>query len=825
MPFPFRYICDLLQTLHDETRPKKRQKDSQKGLVEEWFIKHRKLLDAPSTDGAAVLSTLLPGNRPDRVYGIQPNPKQIEEITVEEIDATLRHIASGCKFSSNEVRAARDNDGQITSLGDFYNRLTARDAKWFTRLVLKDFSPVVVPETIVIKAYDERLPEALAVREDFATAISLLRDGSLTSRPEKLIKLGCKVARQPWHKAHSIKHCMGMIGRRQVSCEQKIDGEYCQIHIDLSKPRNQQIKIYSKSGKESTKDREKLHPTIRASLNLGKKTCPLKQGCILEGELVVYSDRDRKILPFHKIRKHVSRSGRFLGTTGDSQHHDHEHLMIIYYDILMLDGASFLGAQHSDRFQWLTELITTRKGHAELIQRQIIDFRGKDAEKTLLGAFAKCIVARGEGLVLKPDDPYFTFGRKTKRYASCAIKLKKAYIKGFGDVGDFAVIGASHDAKTAKSSKIENLKYTHFFVACLDNPTEAQARTHKPKYIVTNVVTLNDTQLKYFRQYCNPLMVRPEDHTSSEFDFRGLGNADRPTIIFPDPPVFDIYCFAFDKAPNSAMWTMRFPQVSKIHLDRDFLDVLSFVQLQEAAHDAVEEPEREDSQEMRLWLAKLEGINPEKRPQEHGSQSTVSTVATEATASAVASTDSEADDEQIPANPVVRPEDTPAALNSQRGLITPPRSSAAQATAVINVEASGDTAPHTRSSGRKRSSTAVEVTSPSKKPKTSRQRSETQPIKRKPLGARDANDSQRSTRSGRSVSPSLSVGALEATPPVEEHFPSSVTGSFHTANELPSKDVPLKAVLSYYLLAYFSNQPRGLGKTTVIYMLISHEHA
>ncbi|ETS79603.1 hypothetical protein PFICI_09456 [Pestalotiopsis fici W106-1] len=832
MPFPFRYICDLLQTLHDETRSKRAQKRPDKALVEDWFHKHRKLLDEPSTNGVAVLSTLLPGNRPDRVYGIQvnrlqsiisramglgisrlrvlqeyntlpssdkdladcveelltntPNPKQLEEITVEEIDAALHHVASGCKFSSKEVQASRNKDGQTISLGDFYNRLTARDAKWFTRLVLKDFAPVVMPETVVIKAYDYRLPEALAVREDFATAISLIREGGLASRPENLIKLGCKVARQPWYKAHSIKHCVGMIGTRQVSCEQKIDGEYCQIHIDLSKPRNQELKIYSKSGKESTKDRKNLHPAIRASLNIGKKACPLKQGCILEGELVVYSDRDRKILPFHKIRKHVSRSGAFLGTVGDSQRHDHEHLMIIYYDILMLDGTSFLGMQHSDRFQRLTKLITTRKGHAELIQRQIIDFRRKDAQRLLLAAFAKCIVARGEGLVLKPDDPYFTFGRKKKRYASCAIKLKKAYIKGFGDVGDFAVIGASHDARTAKSSKIENLKYTHFFLACLDNPTEAQARTHKPKYIVTNIVTLNDTQLKYFRQYCNPPMVRPEDHTSSEFDFRGLGNADRPTVIFSDPPVFDIYCFSFDKAPNSAMWTMRFPQVSKIHLDRDFLDVLSFVQLQEAAHDAVEEPEMEDSQEMRLWLAKLEATDPERKCLAYDSQSTVSTISTNQTASVVASTDSEAEGEQVQANPVVRPEDTPAAVAPQRGLITPPRSSATHATAATNVGARGSTAPNTRSSSRKRSSTAVEVTSPSKKPKTNTQNRDIQTTKRKPLGARDANDSQRSTRSGRSVSPPLSIGELEATPPVEGHFPSSVTGSFYTANEPPS---------------------------------------
>lgn len=34
-----------------------------------------------------------------------------------------------------------------------------------------------------------------------------------------------------------------------------------------------------------------LFSSIRESLQLGKSPCPIKKGCILEGELVVYSDK------------------------------------------------------------------------------------------------------------------------------------------------------------------------------------------------------------------------------------------------------------------------------------------------------------------------------------------------------------------------------------------------------------------------------------------------------------------------------------------------------------------------------------------------------
>ncbi|KAK3684920.1 hypothetical protein B0T22DRAFT_203095 [Podospora appendiculata] len=69
--------------------------------------------------------------------------------------------------------------------------------------------------------------------------------------------LGVKVGRQPWIKGRSVKHCLTMSHGR-MSVEDKIDGGYCQIHIDLSKGHDC-IQIFSKSGKDSTQDRAALH--------------------------------------------------------------------------------------------------------------------------------------------------------------------------------------------------------------------------------------------------------------------------------------------------------------------------------------------------------------------------------------------------------------------------------------------------------------------------------------------------------------------------------------------------------------------------------------
>ncbi len=180
----------------------------------------------------------------------------------------MQEIAAGSRFSSPRVQAGRQEyDGKYAhrALGSIYVRLGARDAKWFTRLVLKNYQPVVLDQYTVFRCYHVLLPQLLKVRDDLTLTTAFLRhvnqsDDGDQDRIVAILKprLGIKVGRQPWFKGRSIKHCLDMAMRRDVRVEQKIDGEYCQIHIDLTKG-YECIQIFSKSGKDSTKDRIALH--------------------------------------------------------------------------------------------------------------------------------------------------------------------------------------------------------------------------------------------------------------------------------------------------------------------------------------------------------------------------------------------------------------------------------------------------------------------------------------------------------------------------------------------------------------------------------------
>lgn len=303
--------------------------------------------------------------------------------------------------------------------------------------------------------------------------------------------------------------------------------------------------------------------------------------------------------------------------------------MIIYYDILLLDNQSLINVRHSERFKILSNLITCKTGSAELVQRQVFDFSYGWGASNLRKAFAKAILGRKEGLVLKPDDPYFNFAGDGRRFASCCIKLKKEYIGKFGDVGDFAVVGARYDSAKAKTYNIPGLKWTHFYLGCLDNREEVKRWDAEPEFTVVNVVELNETMLKDLVCFANPMPIPASENTHLKLKLAvGVQKNSPMTVVFTKPLVFDLRCFSFDKEGNTGFWSLRFPSVTKVHLDRDFTDTISFEQLQEMAKNATTEPELDDSQENLEWIAKLEAADPRGIAVDAASQLTMTTMPT-----------------------------------------------------------------------------------------------------------------------------------------------------------------------------------------------------
>ncbi|RFN46749.1 DNA ligase 4 [Fusarium flagelliforme] len=318
MPLSFFLVCELLDQCYNLFIDKK----SCYGVITKWFARHRSYVDAHDTSLSALLSTLLPDKRTDRVYCIQapsleriigracllgasriaelaqyrqpgsgidladcvhriltvtPSPGYSKKdlVTVEEIDELLHSLASRVRWSSPSIRTSQASltPTNRTDVEFMYRRLSAVEAKWFTRLILKGYQPLVLDPHLIYQLCDPLLPCVLKVQDDFAIAIAtaqvlrrrLLPNAGRRTPREQIMgtvkpQLGIKIGRQPWLKGRSIKHCLDM-GHGRMSVEEKIDGEYCQIHIDPSKG-DRCLQIFSKSGKDSTEDRVALHGSV-----------------------------------------------------------------------------------------------------------------------------------------------------------------------------------------------------------------------------------------------------------------------------------------------------------------------------------------------------------------------------------------------------------------------------------------------------------------------------------------------------------------------------------------------------------------------------------
>ena len=228
MPVPFALVGDLSHELerianHNGLSGKVKEQRSQEH-IRKWFGDHHGVIHAEDSDPTALLSTLLPASRPDRVYSLQA-PKlniklasclgitkrekdrlklwgrpglpsfaeRVEEmmddrrdritsgpaVTAEEIDRCLDRLGSQSRFSGPNLRTGIKDATLEKDLAILYRRLAPRDAKRLTRVILKELAPTVLDMWTVLFNLNNVLPTALKIRADFEAAVSCLQDMKL----------------------------------------------------------------------------------------------------------------------------------------------------------------------------------------------------------------------------------------------------------------------------------------------------------------------------------------------------------------------------------------------------------------------------------------------------------------------------------------------------------------------------------------------------------------------------------------------------------------------------------------------------------------------
>lgn len=359
-----------------------------------------------------------------------------------------------------------------------------------------------------------------------------------------------------------------------------------------------------------------MHDIIRETLHLGTPTQKIRRDVILDAEMVPFNSN--RIDEFWRLRRLIEstavgvRAG-FKPNQADSQESigslssrlsENHHLGLVFFDVLLLDGESFLHVPYSRRRQCLESLITPIDGHILLANRYCIDMKAglKEASWNLAQVFAQTIADHQEGLVLKASDS--TYNQWDKKW----VKLKKDYIPGYGDTLDLVLLGASWDKERSRNLRAPASTFTTFYIGILDNTEEIkQDPGIIPRFHIYCTVSWGPDredleELNFLLEYSDHVHYNELQRSSTgicsvisretqqvSYHFSLLTSLPQPRILLCNPLLTEILGAGFTKAKGSKHYELRFPRIVKWYRskERSWKDAVDAPTLHRIARESV----------------------------------------------------------------------------------------------------------------------------------------------------------------------------------------------------------------------------------------------
>ncbi|KAG8861441.1 hypothetical protein FRB96_002890 [Tulasnella sp. 330] len=566
------------------------------------------------------------GDAVRRVLKAQFPTNSKSELSLKRIDQLLDELAMHSSFSKlgSSCSATKPRPRPVV-VRELYTGLTPFGAACMTQIILKDLRPLLYPivstrSTInlmrfkrnaihqlthyeAMAMWDYRMPgiyRSRASLDEAAKVVDRLRNETITVDPFTPT-LGVPVEIPKCIKGQDCQSIIdamrGHGGPDTLWAETKYDGERSSRKVNETLhwivlpviPSLGLPTLHDDDPRLDSRTRVSAHPARRVGTSV-----------ILEAEMVCYNEGKACIDEFWRIRSLVEATAqggraRFNGSnfqaptepgTLDDVHESllstgedsgNRHFMLVFFDVLLLDGKNLTRESYGSRRALLKQLICPITGYAMLAKREKLCLRDPDAKVKLNQVFARHITDYEEGLVLKPGSSTYNDLRPSQRW----VKLKKDYIKGLGDTLDLAVFGASWDRDRGRELRVGPETYTTFFIGAMNRSVEKKRKARDKihiKILFAASYGLSREQLDDFNweiKQSKTYVYAPMKLGDLPYTLElAKGMPRRPTVIFSQPRLVELMGAGFTKSAGSDHYELRFPRITKIwrHSERSWLD-------------------------------------------------------------------------------------------------------------------------------------------------------------------------------------------------------------------------------------------------------------
>ncbi|KAJ8094352.1 hypothetical protein PM082_010786 [Marasmius tenuissimus] len=587
---------------------------------------------------------------------------EITPLSLKAVDALLDELAAMSRFTDPRIKAKfpkRNRRKREDILKELFRPMSPSDAACLTQVILKDVRPLMYPlcekqmhYTAALKDFKSNCVIELSrfsAMKAWDPSLSLLKSHRVCSSLEDAAAafergkamsvpvLGVQIEIPKSQKGRNLSHALSCIpNSRSVWAETKYDGERAQIHIQLTNgvPR---IKIFSKSGRDSTNDRAAVHPIILECLsnsNVGN--------IILDAEMVACNGKTIesfwKIRPLiektavgarRKVPEEVEEETQDTQFTQSSAESDcPSHLALVFFDVMFLDGESLMSKAYTERRRILEAAVQQIPGKVMLAERweipmstrktgglgswarpskRALESRKEDEvaspENTLGTVFTEILASYKEGLVLKAAESTYNDWKLPW------VKLKMDYIPNLGDTVDLVILGAGWRKDRGAELRVPRTTFTTFFVGALRNPEDlkanSSARPHFHLYFTVSYGLSRDQleEINFLVKSKDPVSLSSQEMPKLPYDYT-IDTHEHPQVLLQEPLLAEIFGDRFTKKHDRAPFEVRWPRILKIHRsgDRHWTEGIPFDQLQGIAAAAVGSDQDVAEDVARMWI-------------------------------------------------------------------------------------------------------------------------------------------------------------------------------------------------------------------------------